>query len=134
MAVRVLHCSISKENYQICATEKIVGFTKAKPLNGDIVYLAVSNNKETVCGARGIIGNSSQRRPWKFSDDYPNVFDLTTVEYCKPFKIKALSTIGGRYWHLRYLQGAKEIKDEQAIILLERMFLENKTDHYQPLD
>lgn len=131
MAVRILHCGISQENYHICATEKIVGFTKNVASLGDLIYLVVSRNRRTLCGVRGIVAKPSEGRPWKYSGEYPYVFELKDVEYCKPIEIKVLSSVGGRYWHLKYMQSSKEIKDKDAIELLDNLFTQYQTKEYQ---
>lgn len=134
MEVRILHCGISQVNYHICSIQKIVGFTKNVASIGDLIYLAVSKNKETLCGARGIVGQPSEHRPWNYSEEYPYVYELDSVEYCKPIKVKALSSVGGRYWHLKYMQSSKAIKDIDAIKLLDSLFKQNMTKEYQPIE
>ncbi|MEH7502938.1 hypothetical protein V7152_13170 [Neobacillus drentensis] len=69
--MRILHCGISEENYHICATEKIVGFTKNVASSGDLIYLAVSKNRETLCGVRGKVGDTTEKKPWEYSEEYP---------------------------------------------------------------
>lgn len=134
MEVRILHCGISQENYHICATEKIIGFTKNVVSSNDLIYLVVNSNKETLCGVRGRVGLPSNSRPWEYSEEYPYVFELDSVEYCIPFKVNVMSAVGGRYWHLKYMQNSKAIKDRDAIELLGNIFKQSVTKGYQPLE
>lgn len=46
MAVRILHCSKSLENYYLCLTEKISGFINRGPQPGDLIYLVVKVGKK----------------------------------------------------------------------------------------
>lgn len=133
MAVRILHCGISQENYHICATENIVGFSKNVVSLGDLIYIAVGINRRTFCGVRGIVAKPSERRPWEYSEEYPYVYEIENVEYCRPIELNALTSVGGRYWHLKYMQSSKEIKDKEAIELLDNLFKKNKAEEYQAL-
>jgi len=47
--------------------------------------------------------------------------------------VKALSKVGGRYWHLKYMQSSKEIKDSEAIELLNNLFQQSVTKEFQPV-
>lgn len=134
MSVRILHCGISQENYNICATEMIVGFTKNVVASGDLIYLVVSRNKETLCGVRGIVGQPTVSRPWEYSEEYPYVYELESLEYSKPFKVNVLSSVGGRYWHLKYMQSSKAIRDTEAIKLLDNHFKQSMIKAFQPVD
>ena len=52
MAVRILHCGSSTQNYELCIKENIAGFISRSPEQGDLVYLAVKVNGVSYCGAR----------------------------------------------------------------------------------
>lgn len=44
MAIRILHCGSSIENYELCIKEKVAGFIARSAEQGDLVYLAVRVN------------------------------------------------------------------------------------------
>lgn len=123
MAVRILHCGKNKENYSICLKEKVFGFRNNGPNKDDEIYLVLKKDKITYCGARAVLSEITDYKPWPDSDSYSKSFTIKKLEYCKPFDIKVLSEVGGEYWALKYLQGSKEIKESEAISLLENEFI-----------
>jgi hypothetical protein len=56
------------------------------------------------------------------------------IEYCQPFDISILSRAGGKYWAIKYIQGAKPITDTSAIEALAEAFRKNKTDYLIEFD
>lgn len=128
MAVRILHCSTSIENYTICLDHEVAGFTNRGPKSGDVVYLVVKVKQKSLCGARFILNEPTDEKPWPDGDNYINVFSVKDTEFCKPFDISKLREVGGKHWSLKYLQTAKEIKDAAAVELLDRIFAEHKSD------
>ena len=133
MAIRILHCGKSIENYNLCAEHKVAGFPKRVADKGDVVYLAVKHGNATVCGARGVLSELTIDKPWRDSDRYIQAYKMTDMEYCEPFDLSALSEAGGPYWVLKYAQNAKEIKDDKAIEVLESKFSQNKTKEFHKL-
>ena len=51
-----------------------------------------------------------------------NWYKLIDIEYANPFDIRFLVEFGGKYWPLKFLQGAKAIKDERAVQALHDVF------------
>jgi len=133
MAVRILHCGKSIENYNLCAEHKVAGFPKRVADKGDIVYLAVKYGNSTVCGARGVLSETTIDKPWRDFDRYIQAYKMTDMAYCEPFDLSVLSEAGGPYWVLKYAQGAKEIKDSKAIEILESNFSQNKIKDFHKL-
>lgn len=130
MSVRISHCSNSLENYSICIEEKVAGFMNRGPQSGDLIYLVVKVGKVSYCGARFILDELTDFKPWSDSEKYIHTLTIKDVEFCHPFDISFLSEIGGKYWSLKFIQGSKSIKDDTAIQMLDRYFLENKTENF----
>lgn len=128
MAVRILHCSDNLENYNICVNQKICGFANRGANPGDLVYLAVKINGVSLCGARFTLGSVTDECPWNDGATYVNILYAKTVEFCKPFKLDILKSIGGPYWGLKYAQGAKTILDSNAISALDSEFSKNASE------
>jgi hypothetical protein len=91
MAIRISHCSTSIENYNLCIHEKVSGFTNRGPQPGDLIYLAVKIGKKSLCGARFILDEPTDYKPWPDSDNYVNALTIKNVEYCNPFDLAVLS-------------------------------------------
>jgi len=125
MANRILHCGKFLENYHLCLKYQVVGFTTRGASLGDTIYLAVNHNKKTVCGMRAVLGDATDHKPWPDADRYVIAYSLESIQYCQPFDIRFLAEYGGPYWPLKFLQGAKEIKDEAALSRLESLFEES---------
>lgn len=127
---RILHCGKLIENYYICISEKVAGFSQKfrDGGKGDIVYLAVKVGKKSLCGARGILEDLTDDKPWSDSDKYIQCFKIKDVEFCKPFDISILREVGGKSWGAKYLQGSKSIKENEAIRLLNDKFMKNITN------
>ena len=125
MKVRISHCSTSLENFYICLTEKVSGFINRGPQPGDLIYLVVKVGKKSLCGARFILDEPTDFKPWADAESYVNALTIKNVEYCNPFDISMLSTPGGKYWAIKYVQGAKPINDESAVQFLDQEFNKN---------
>lgn len=122
MAVRILHCSNSLENYNLCIEHRVAGFTKRVAEKGDLVYFAVKIGRTTYCGARAKLDEITDYKPWEESDLYTQCFKIVDLEFCEPFELKILSEIGGKYWVLKYVQSSKTISDLAVITLLNEKF------------
>ncbi len=130
MSVRILHCSTSVTNYNTCVKEQVAGFTNRGPNSGDIIYLVVKVDDVTYCGARFILDEVTDFKPWEDAEKYVHALTIKNIEYCQPFDISILSKAGGKYWGVKYLQGAKPIRDQEAIKLLDDTFQKNKSDKF----
>ena len=128
MATRILHCGNNIKNYNLCISEKVAGFRLRGAATGDILYLAVHVNNVSYCGAKGVLAEITEQRPWDDAELYKHCLKLKDIEYCKPFDLKVLSKVGGKYWQLKYIQGAKAIVDDEAIRLLETTFGSRRVD------
>ena len=128
MSTRILHCSNSLLNYHLCLENKVAGFTNRGPQPGDLVYLVVKVGKHSRCGARFVLDDPTDNKPWEDPDNYVNVLTVRDIEYCHPFDIAFLAAHGGKYWGMKYLQGAKSISDPGAVAALDEVFRQNKTD------
>jgi len=53
---------------------------------------------------------------------------LPHIEYADPFDIRFLGDYGGKYWPLKFLQGAKAIKDEKAVQALHDAFDKHRVE------
>lgn len=126
MEYRVLHCSTLLENYYLCITEKVAGFSNRSPSQGDVIYLVVKVGKKSVCGARFTLDEITDHKPWEDAEKYIHTLSIKAIEYCDPFEINVLAPVGGKYWGVKYLQGAKPIKDKKAISVLQNEFDKNK--------
>ena len=126
MNTRILHCGENLENYYLCIEKEVAGFSQLTPAPGDQIYLAIKVKGYSYIGARGIIGESTNIRPWQNSQNYKFTFTLTNIEYCKPFNIQSLSEFGGPYLAAKYLQASKPIKDEEAVEYLIEQFEKNR--------
>jgi hypothetical protein len=134
MSIRISHCSTSLENYYLCLKEKVAGFTNRGPQSGDVIYLVVKVGKISFCGAKFILDEPTDYKPWPDADNYINALTIKNVEYCNPFNIAILAEAGGNSWALKYVQGSKSINDEKAIRLLESEFNKNKTESLVEFD
>lgn len=134
MKVRISHCSTSLENYYLCLTEKVSGFINRGPQTGDLIYLVVKVGKKSLCGARFKLDEPTDFKPWADSESYVNALTIKDVEYCTPFDISILSQAGGKYWAIKYVQGAKPISDDTAVQLLDQEFIKNKSESLYQFD
>jgi hypothetical protein len=130
MNTRILHCGNNIENYNLCVKEKVVGFSNRGPESEDQIYLSVKIDEKSVCGVRFILEGYTDYRPWSDSEKYVNCLTIKNIEFCNPFDISQLSYVGGKYWSLKYLQASKQIKDKDAIDLLNNLFSENKSNDF----
>jgi len=85
---------------------------------------------DSFCGARGVLSQLTDNKPWPDAERYKQCFTIRSIEYCKPYQIKILSKLDMQNWYLRYVQGARTISDQQAIDLLEQSFTSRKTDSF----
>ncbi|MDX5437530.1 MAG: hypothetical protein LPK03_10070, partial [Pontibacter sp.] len=114
MSTRILHCSTSVENYNICIEQKVAGFSHKGPQPNDLIYLAVKEGKKTISGARFRLDGLTDLKPWPDGERYVHVLSIKDVEFCKPFDISILSQTGGAFWGVKYMQASKPISDPAA--------------------
>lgn len=128
MNTRISHCSNSLENYYTCIEEKVDGFTNRGPNPGDLIYLVVKIGKISYCGARFLLDEITDYKPWPDSERYVHALSIKEIEFCEPFDVSILSDAGGKYWAVKYMQGAKPIREEKAIHVLDETFRKNQID------
>ncbi len=116
------------ENYYLCLKEKVSGFNNRGPQPGDMVYLVVKIGKRSLCGARFILDEPTDHKPWADADSYVNALTIKKIEFCTPFDISILSQVGGKFWVFKYVQRARAIEDTPAIDLLDFTFRNNRTN------
>ncbi|MDX5418009.1 MAG: hypothetical protein LPK09_02250 [Hymenobacteraceae bacterium] len=134
MSTRILHCSTSVENYNICIEHNVAGFSNRGPQQDDVVYLAVKVGKKTLCGARFRLNALTNHKPWPDGERYVHTLTIKDVEFCQPFDLSVLSESGGKYWSIKYVQSSKPITDRAACDLLDNKFKSNKIDHFIPFE
>lgn len=134
MATRILHCSDNLKNYNICIEKKVCGFSSRCADIGDMVYLAVKYKGVSYCGARCILTTITDENLWEDGVDYASIYHAESFEFCKPFPLSVLAHSGEKYWSLKYVQGAKTIKDSSVISLLDQNFTLNKADDFKPFN
>lgn len=130
--IRTLHCGKSTENYELCIDNRVAGFTHRGPQPGDEIYLVVKIGQSSLCGARFILNDVTDEKPWEDSDKYVSCFSVKDIEFCKLFDLNFLKQVGGEYWSLKYLQGAKAF-DEKATKAIDEEFKKNKCKERQLL-
>ena len=128
MNIRILHCGENLANYYTCIEKQIGGFTTLNPSADDMIYLCVKINGKSQIGARGVIDQKTNDKPWANSQGIKFSYTLKNIEYCKPFDISGLSKFGGSYWAAKYLQASKPIKDLEAGEFLYEEFRKNRID------
>jgi hypothetical protein len=139
MSTRILRCGSNVENYNLCISEKVAGFLNRGPQTGDIIYLAVKINNQSLCGARGILSDVTDNKPWKDADSYVNCLTITNLEYCKPFDLDIiLSPTDKKFWYLKYMQRSPKL-DEKVSKIINDKFNKNKSESfhefkYYPVD
>jgi hypothetical protein len=134
MSTRILHCSTSVENYNICVEQQIAGFSHRGPQPDDLIYLAVKFGKKTLCGARFKLNELTDLKPWTDSARYIHRLSVKDIEFCQPFDISLLSQAGGKSWSIKYIQGSKPILDQLACDLLNEEFTNYKIDKFIPFE
>lgn len=83
MNTRILHCSTSLENYYLCLEHRVAGFSNRGPQPGDLVYLVVEVGKKSLCGARFILDEPTDHKPWADADNYVNALSVPNLEFCQ---------------------------------------------------
>ncbi len=126
MSVRILHCGTSLVNYYLCLNEKVAGFLLRGQKPNDIVYFSVKVGGIIYVGARAVLIEETDFKPWPDADRYKSTFAIKNIEFCKPFDLAILRKVGGGQWYLKYVQVAKNIGQEDAIKLLDNTFKKNK--------
>ncbi|MEJ8758470.1 hypothetical protein WG947_15760 [Pontibacter sp. H259] len=134
MSTRILHCSTSVENYNICVEQQIAGFSHRGPQPDDLIYLVAKVGKKTLCGARFKLNKLTDLKPWADSDRYVHRLSVKDIEFCQPFDISILSKAGGSSWSIKYVQASKPITDQLACDLLNQEFINNKLDKFIPFE
>lgn len=134
MNYRILHCGKSKINFNLCVEEKVAGFPRRLAEKGDMIYFVVKIDKKSLCGARGILDELTDYKPWEDRDRYLQCYKVINMEYCEPFDTSILRDYGGTSWGGKYFQGSKAIKEKEAIERLESVFNENKRNEIYTFD
>ncbi|MCX2742053.1 hypothetical protein [Pontibacter anaerobius] len=134
MSTRILHCSTSVENYNMCIGHNVAGFSNRAPQQGDLIYLVVKVGKKTLCGARFKLNEITKHKPWPDGERYVHTLGIKEVEFCQPFDLSVLSEPGGKHWSIKYVQASKPITDKAACDLLDHKFRVNKVDHFVPFE
>lgn len=126
---RILHCSKMIENYYTCIDEKVAGFSHRfiEGGEGDRIYIAVNVGKKSLCGARGILGEVTDNKPWSDADKYIQCFKIKNLEFCNPFELSCLREVD-KSWGAKYLQRSKIIRENEAVELLNKEFTRNIID------
>lgn len=106
----------------------VAGFSTRGPEKDDIIFLVVNYQKQPLCGLRARLGEPTDQQPWIDSDRYALAYKLVDVEYANPFDIRFLIDYGGKYWPLKFLQGAKAIKNNEAIQALNDGFDQHRIE------
>lgn len=122
MSCRILHCGKSINNYNLCIEYSVAGFSTRGPEEGDTIFLVVNHENQTICGLRAKLGEPTDQQPWSDAERYVLAYKLIDIEYADPFDICFLRDYGGKYWPLKFLQGAKAVKDEKAVQALHDAF------------
>lgn len=130
MSTRILHCSTSIENYNICIEHNVAGFSNRGPQQNDLVYLAVKVGKKTLCGARFRLDEPTNHKPWPNGERFIHSLSIKEVEFCQPFDVALLSETGEKFWGIKYMQASKPITDKSACDILDSEFKSNKIDHF----
>ena len=130
---RFFNCSKHMDNYIVSLENKVVGFTKRWGENGDIIYFVVKVNGVSVTGARGVLDEETDFKPWEDSEKYVQSYKVKNIEYCTPFELTEIKDYCDRPWNI-YLQSPKPIKELRAINKLEELFKENKIDYLFKFD
>ncbi|GHA63228.1 hypothetical protein GCM10007389_14610 [Pontibacter akesuensis] len=94
----------------------------------------VKEGKKAVCGARFILDQVTDHKPWADGDKYVHALKVKNIEYATPFDLGLLAQVGGQYWGMKYMQFAKAIADSAAVDALKQAFEKNKVDHFIPFD
>lgn len=93
MNSRILHCSTSLENYYLCLEHRVAGFTNRGPQVGDRVYLVVKVGKKSLCGARFILDEPADNKPWADADNFLHALSIKDIEYCQIFDVAMLDKL-----------------------------------------
>ncbi|MCC9166500.1 hypothetical protein [Pontibacter harenae] len=134
MSTRILHCSTSVENYNICVEHKVAGFSNRGPQPNDLIYLAVKIGKKTFCGVRFKLDELTNFKPWPDAQKYVHSLKIKDLEFCRPFDISILSQAGGPSWGVKYMQASKPISDQNACELLNSEFDKDKIALFVPYE
>jgi hypothetical protein len=106
----------------------VAGFTQRTGVRGDIVYFSVKIEGENLCGAKGVVDELTDNKPWGDSERYVQCFKVIKIEYCEPFNLSILKEYGGKSWGAKYLLKSQAIKEKDAIERLKKEFEINKRD------
>lgn len=129
MAVRILHCSDSLNNYNLCIKNEVTGFTNKTANEGDLIYLLVRYQNKTYCSARFVLGEETNSKPWPDSERFSLARKSSKTEFCLPFDFSVIKNITGPNWAVKYVQNSKEIKNDDLVFFLDNMFRTNKSEN-----
>ena len=129
MAVRLLHCSDSLNNYNLCIKNEVTGFINKSPKSGDLIYLLIRYQNKTYCSARFVLGEETNSKPWPDSERFLLARNSSKTEFCLPFDFSIVKKITGPNWAIKYAQSSKEIKNQDFISFLDKLFTANKVEN-----
>ncbi|MCB0519356.1 MAG: hypothetical protein KDD27_10465 [Saprospiraceae bacterium] len=99
----------------------MAGFSNRGPQSGDQVYLAVKQGKKLYIGARFLLDEVTDRKPWPDAERYLHAMTVKDVEFCEPFELTELHHFDP-YWYLKFVQGSKPINSNEALQYLKGHF------------
>ena len=76
MATYFLNCSENIENFNLCISHSIAGFTNSGYNIGDLIYLIVKENGKWKLGARGKLLEATTDKPWPDAGSYSSAFKV----------------------------------------------------------
>ena len=76
MATYFLNCSENIENFNLCISHNIAGFSTGGYKTGDLIYLIVKENGKWKLGARGKLLEATTDKPWPDADSYSSAFKV----------------------------------------------------------
>ena len=121
---RILSCGTNLENFNLCISERVVGFRNHFHFGGtgDTVYLVVKIGNTVYCGARGVLGELTAYKPWSDAANYKDAYRFRKLECCEPFEIVPLIRRAGIANAGLVLQSPKPVQDVTLCTYLEEAF------------
>ena len=122
--VRILSCGTNLENFKICLSERVAGFRIHfhSGGTGDTVYLVVKTENTVYCGARGILGDMTDYKPWPDAAKYKDAYRFRKLDCCEPFELIPLIRQAGITNAGLVMQRPKPVQDAMLRELLEQTF------------
>lgn len=122
--VRILSCGTNLENFKLCISEQVAGFRIRfhSGGTGDTVYLVVKIDNKIYCGARGVLGELTDYKPWPDAANYKDAYRFRKFECCDLFELVPLIRQAGISNAGLVLQSPKPVQDETLRTLLDQTF------------